>query len=83
MSLLPYPVLVITRKYASNGKPWWSCEMRFAEDDVEQRDAGNVPCEEAVASCAPVWGIKKWAERDPDINVYGQRFYSVWFENDE
>lgn len=69
--------LVLNRKFASNGQPYWLCEMRFDEDDVEVRnDLGTR--DEALANCARVWGLKSIHPQTEDHDLSpGQHVYYV------
>lgn len=78
MSDGPYPMLVLNRRFASNGKPWWQCEMRFTKDDVESCD-GYMDLTDTLAKCKETWGIRSFTEHTYQVaqDVAGQKYDSV------
>jgi hypothetical protein len=70
-------MLVLNRKFDSDGTPYWSCEMRFDDYDTEQRDDSGTR-EEALANCMKFWGFAYSypVTVDDDLSP-GQHVYSL------
>lgn len=55
MSDLSYPALVLNRKFAGSGRPYWLAEMRFSALDTEAKDVMEQSSEAAVEVCRKTW----------------------------
>jgi hypothetical protein len=75
----------MNRKFTSSGRPYWSAELRFAEDDAEQSDIMEHSLPDGLKKCQEKWGdfIESIGEPpEPDDLSPGQYIVGIKLHKD-